>query len=285
MLDGIVLTDMFYVKFKHSDVIGFNKEKEKLTISNNFPELNKIINEFCFNRQIYVKDIQIQQAITRAEDSKKVHIDSRTGEKINLPDLSKVYMVIFPRLVDIETIISKLQSQSEVEYVHAPVQWIDCANYTPDDDYYVSGNQWYLNAIQAPDAWQICRENTNVKIALIEGQGTELTHDDLQGNIAGGDGNPAGVIGNHGTMVAGFAGGVTNNDLGIASLGWNVSLLTYQPFNDDSVRTVLSGKIYDAVVDGADIINMSFKTIKGGFPDCDEIKSENNESARTFYWN
>jgi len=123
VLDGIVLTDMFYVKFKHSDVISFNKEKEKLTISNNFPEIYKIINKFCFFRHINMDDIQIHRAIPRAADSKMGTIDSKTREKRKFPDLSKVYMVIFPRLVDIETIVSELKSQSEIEYVHGPVQW------------------------------------------------------------------------------------------------------------------------------------------------------------------
>ena len=171
VVGDIVLTDMFYIKFKYSEVISYDKEKEKFYISNRFPEINKIINKFCLDRQFSIVDLQIRQAIRRAKDPQLSTIDSKLGEKRKLPNLSQVYMVIFPRLVDIETIISELKNRSEVEYVHGPVQWIDCADYSPNDDHYVGGNQWYLNAIQAPDAWQISRENTNVKLALIEGDG------------------------------------------------------------------------------------------------------------------
>lgn len=64
-----------------------------------------------------------------------------------------------------------------------------------------------MNATSAPDAWAITKGSSQIKIALIETDGVELTHSDLQSKIAGGDNNPASILGGHGTWVAGFAGG------------------------------------------------------------------------------
>ena len=69
-------------------------------------------------------------------------------------------------------------------YTHGPVQWVDCG-VTPNDPKYTDGSQWYLNTIQAPNAWGITTGNPSIKIAIIEGGGVEQTHEDL---IVGGDG-------------------------------------------------------------------------------------------------
>jgi Subtilase family len=169
--------------------------------------------------------------------------------------------------VDIETIITELSKQKEVEYAHGPVQLVNCAEY-PDDQYYTNGGEWYLDAINAPQAWGITKGSNSVKIALIEDQGVELNHPDLQLKIVGGDNNPGGIRGSHGTNVAGIAGAVTNNTIGIASLGWNIKLLTYQAYNDDDYMSITGQKIKDAADAGADVINLSFKTLKFDYTDC-----------------
>ncbi len=206
-----------------------------------------------------------------------------------MPNLARVFIIKFPKQVDIETIISELEKRAEVEYVHGPVQLVNCAEY-PNDTYYSNGGQWYLNAIKAPEAWGITKGSTSVKIALIKTEGVELSHSDLQSKIIGGDNNPGGIDGGHGTRVAGFAGAVTNNSLGVASLGWNIKLLTYQPTNDDEYRTVLGQKIKDAADAGANVINLSFRTIKTGFTSCSLLsltKDKMNSSMLlpSYYYN
>jgi subtilisin family serine protease len=61
-----------------------------------------------------------------------------------------------------------------------------------------------------------------VAIAIVD-DGVDQQHEDLV-NKLGNDGD--GVEGEHGTLVAGVAGAETNNEDGVASLGWMITLNT-----------------------------------------------------------
>ena len=243
---GERLSNMIYVKLKSGDFVEIPegvKNVNGFSISNKFSKIQKSITDFCKNYQIDLLNIKICKAIPSAKDEDTLFADISTSVIKKLPNLSRVYIIKFPKQVDIEKIASELMKNDEVEFSHGPIQLVNCAEY-PNDQYYSSGGQWYLNTINAPNAWGITKGSPDIKIALIETSGVELTHSDLQSKITGGDNNPAGILNGHGTMVAGFAGAVTNNGVpGIASLGWNIKLLTYQPSNDDTIRTVLAQKI------------------------------------------
>jgi len=275
--NGERLSDMIYVKFKPDDLIEIPNDRKDVdgnSISNEFPDIRRAITDFCKNWQLDLSDLRISKAIQNAGDEDTLFTDVTTGEIRTLPNLAKVFIIKFPKQVSIETIISALSGFTEVEYAHGPVQVVNCAEY-PNDQYYFNGGQWYLNTISAPNAWAITKGNSSIKIALIEASGAELTHDDLQSKIAGGDNNPAGVIGPHGTWVAGFAGAVTNNTIGVASLGWDIKLLTYQPNGSEPNYEITAQKIKDAADAGAHVINLSFKTIKEGFTSCLELSKSN----------
>lgn len=264
---GERLTTMFYVKFKPGDVINIPFEKDKVggdEISNKYQGIKNSLTDFCKTQELELSEIVIGKAIHNARDEDTLFTDLITKEVKKLPNLARIYTIRFPKQVNIDLILSTIKELPEVEYAHLPVQLVDCAVY-PNDQYYSSGGQWYLNTIKAPEAWDITKGSSNIKIALIESGGVELTHTDLQSKIVGGDNNPAGISSGHGTWVAGFAGASTNNTNGVASLGWDLKILTYQPNNDNSQRRVTAQKIKDA---GAHVINLSFKTIKTGFSGC-----------------
>ncbi|MDO8549098.1 MAG: S8 family serine peptidase [Ignavibacteria bacterium] len=235
---GEILTDMIYVKFKPNDLIVLPMgeiETDGNSISENYPVVKRIFVDYCEEWDLSLNELKLIKAIPQAKEDDTLYVDN-TGNIRTLPNLAKVYIIRFPKPVNIEAIMSGLKTFTEVEYTHGPVQWVDCTE-TPNDPKYSDGSQWYLNTIQAPGAWGITKGSSNIKIALIE-NGVELTHTDLQSKIVGGDGNPNGVQTPHGTNVAGIAGAVTNNGTGIASLGWNISLLTYQPYIDQNLSIV-----------------------------------------------
>ncbi|OGU37510.1 MAG: hypothetical protein A2058_11095 [Ignavibacteria bacterium GWA2_36_19] len=288
--NGERLSNMIYVKFEPKDLIEIPDGENYVdgnSISIKYPNIRKIIQDFCTNKQLGLTDLRISKAIQAAKEEDTLFTDVYTGEIRKLPNLARVYIIKFPKQVEIETIASELDNYEEVEYSHGPVQLVDCAEY-PNDYYYTNGSQWYLNAISAPEAWEITKGGSEVKIALIDWEGVELTHSDLHSKIVGGDNNPAGILGGHGTRVAGLAGAITNNTIGVASLEWNIKLITYQPYYDEVNSASLAQKIKDASDACANVINLSLKTIKTGFITCGVLMSNDNINstlAYNYYYN
>ena len=164
----------------------------------------------------------------------------------------------------------------------------------PDDPQF--DNQAHLEYLRLPEAWDIAKgEQSDVVIAIVD-SGIHWQHEDLRENIWT---NPSEVPGNridddnngfvddvngwnfrtnqpdaygdgshaaHGTSVAGAAGAVTNNTLGIAGAAWNAKIMPINTGCSDSGRLcrTLAGVMYAAMM-GADIVNCSF-----GSPDYSE---------------
>ncbi|MCK8825958.1 S8 family serine peptidase [Fuchsiella alkaliacetigena] len=137
----------------------------------------------------------------------------------------------------------------------------------PDDPHYQY--QWgHLNS-NLEAAWNIQRGNKEVTVAVID-SGIIPQHPDLKQNLLMGydfvennedptDQTPAKYGGSHGTHVAGIIGATTNNQLGVAGVNWQLSLLPVRalgPKGSGSTFDVAQGIDY-AVQQGADIINLS----------------------------
>ena len=161
------------------------------------------------------------------------------------------------------------------------------------NDFFIN-EQIHLEQVEAEAAWDVTTGSSAVVIAIID-TGIDLEHPDLKDNIwvnsdeiAGdgidNDGNgyiddihgwdfvsetadpgPKLLTGYdvgalvHGTIVAGAAGAVGNNEIGVAGVAWDVSLMSLRAL--DHTGTGDSGNVVKAVnyaVDnGADIINLS----------------------------
>jgi hypothetical protein len=104
--------------------------------------------------------------------------------------------------------------------------------------------------VDAENAWDITKGLSSYSIGIVD-NGSKIDHVDLQSKIIDYD-NTSSI---HGTKVAGIAGAVTNNDEGVASLGWNLSLNTYSGIG-------VSNKVSDIItaISTSDIINMSWMT-------------------------
>ncbi len=178
-----------------------------------------------------------------------------SGSIRKLHDWSQVFRVRFLSPVAGEKLIPAIRQLPEVEYAQPPVQ-IESQR-TPDD-LNLNGNQWYLTKLQAQQAWDLTTGSSSVKIALIE-EGV-YQHNDLTGKLVGGE---TGYTGSHGVEVAGVAGAATNNGSGIASLGWNVSVVPMNSGNASGLEADIlqAATPTDLGGEGARVINCSFKTI------------------------
>lgn len=175
------------------------------------------------------------------------------GEVKKLHNWSQVFRVKFAEPVDLWRVIGELRKFSEVEYAEPPVKVIH--DVTPND-LHKAGNQWYLTKIQAEQAWDITTGSSSLRIALIEGG--VASHNDLAGKLVAGE---TGFSGYHGLQVAGIAGAATNNDLGIASLGWNVLLVPMNYNNGTGIEADIQNAADPSLVHQAKVINCSFKTV------------------------
>ncbi len=150
-----------------------------------------------------------------------------------------------------EALLDKLRALPAVRYAqfNYPVSW----RYEPDDP--GAAQQWYLDVIQAKQAWDIATGGWTAKgdtivLALVD-KGCDLNHPELAGNLwinhgeIPGDGidnddngytddyrgwrfdtnNDNHQAAAHGTQIAGVIGAAGDNANGIAGINWNIRIM------------------------------------------------------------
>lgn len=170
--------------------------------------------------------------------------------------------------------------------------------YFSNDTYF--SQQWALSKIQAEQAWNINSGNPNVILAILD-SGVDLgypesgnpldPHPDLEDNLQNidqvfginiVDNEPPYDIYSHGTHVAGIAGAITNNGLGIAGIagggyaGNGVKILIIKVGNYEPTESYVSSGIYSAVNAGAKVINIS-----SGFTDRENCSAQTTPESIT----
>ncbi len=163
----------------------------------------------------------------------------------------------------------------------------------PDDP--LIKEQWYLDAIGLPAAWDFAKGSPTVTVAVLD-SGIDLAHPDLADRIwtnpreiagngvdddrngyvddvrgwdfVGGDADANPDIGpasahdgaNHGTIVAGIIGAAGGNGAGITGINWNVRILPLRVLDEAGSGSTLAvvRAIRYAVAAKAKVINISF---------------------------
>lgn len=217
---------------------------------------------------------------------------------VSILGLDRILSVKYNSQIDPFVASSKIKNIDDIEWVEPrfayPVEFI------PNDPNYSA--QWNLTKIQANLAWDINRGDTNVVIGIVD-TGVDWDHPDIMDNLFinwnenptngidddnngyiddyigwdfGGlsgvpDNNPMEDRPDHGTHVAGIASAVTNNGIGVASIGYKCKLMCVKT-TQDNYRDPTSGLPYIvfgyegiiyAANNGAKIINCSWGG--GGF--------------------
>lgn len=202
-------------------------------------------------------------------------------------DGKKLVKLSIPLEDTVECAIDKLEQNSSVDYVQKDYVYETESIYAQEvlNDYYAD-NQHYLNAVDAPQAWEFIKgvPHEKVRVGIID-TGAQLDHPDLE-NVINKDLSVRitcdGIIaplrgdnGLHGTHVSGIVAAQANNKIGVAGVGSAV--------NNDLIELVEIGSdtgtgnslsafvIYKAVLYAIDnnirVINMSL----GGANDPDNI--------------
>lgn len=185
--------------------------------------------------------------------------------------LKRTFRLHFNNTKLVDALVKKLELMNIVEYAEkVPLNKVI---YTPNDTYYTDSSvngQWNLYKINAAKAWNVTRGNRSVLIAIVD-NAIDTGHIDLKSNVvvardvADNDNDTRPLVNNngweHGTHTSGTACAVTNNNTGVASIGFNCGLMAVKAQNNagdgDYVNYGDDG-ISWAVANGASIISCSW---------------------------
>ena len=160
-----------------------------------------------------------------------------------------------------EAVLAALQSDPDIEF--AERDYMARVAFVPNDPLVVSGDEWHVQKIQAPQAWDITVGNPAAIVAILD-SGIMASHPEFAGRILPGydfvsnDTNTTDDFG-HGTAVAGIIVAAGNNAVGVAGVAYGCSVLPVKVVDSSgfaSYSSIAQGIKY-AVDHGARVINMS----------------------------
>lgn len=200
--------------------------------------------------------------------------------------LNRIYMLNIESGFDPLIISKKISKLKDIEW--AEPKFIRKVTFIPNDSIFIAGAQPNLIQINAIKAWDVTKGDSNVVIGIVD-TGVDWNHPDIKaniyrdknGNIVGYDlggtigvpdndpsedkAPPLATTGYHGTHVAGIAAAVTNNLIGIASIGYNCSIMPVKVSRNDKRDSNGEPYIYYgpegikyAAEHGAKVINCSW---------------------------
>ena len=225
-----------------------------------------------------------------AEDIKKEFPNQKAPDKkqnelgIPLADLSLIYRLTYAGKEKVRDVASFLMGTGLFEY--AEPFFLHQVLYNPNDP--EIGSQYHLNTIQAYQAWDISKGDTNIVVGITD-TGFEVAHPDLGPNVKynfndpidGVDNDGDGYIDNymgwdtgdndndpdwagvnrHGVTVSGCAGAVTDNGSMVAAPAFNTRILPVKISNGSGLLTGSYNGIVYAADHGANIINCSWGSV------------------------
>jgi subtilisin family serine protease len=249
--------------------------------------------------------IRLNTAVLSETNAQKNELLSSMNVKVKKHyNLNQLYLIQIPENESVIHALKRLRHFKSLDIVEP--NYIRHAKIFPNDPLF--DNQYYHRTIQSQRAWDITSGSSSMQIAVID-SGIDYNHGDILNNIwknlnedwkhgspehngidDDGDGyidnyygintidnsgNTMDILG-HGTHVAGIIGAVGNNEIGIAGINFNVSLMALKIIDDEGNGTVADEieAIEYARKNNIRIMNMSF----GGY-DYSEIEKSTIESS------
>lgn len=255
--------------------INHNWSFSKVENSNNSEYYNNEFNDlnlYSSNKNDFVPN----QLIVGFHEVTSFSKRENTLKSINANILSdnnilSAYLIEFHNEIDIYDKINKLSKDSSVKYVEPNYIFQANSIKTPNDPYYQY--QWHYPLIRLPQAWSVTTGNSNIRVAVLD-TGVDSSHEDLGLNVDSSSGynfidfntNYMDYHG-HGTHVAGTIGAISNNNIGVSGVMWNVSIVPVKVLNNmgtGSLWGIAQGIQYasglmttPSIPDPVHIINMS----------------------------
>ena len=280
---------------------GFNSKKEVVLNSNNALYISNTVVIKLKAKPLAKSDRSIILSDNVAQSLNEFKLNSTRSFLQNNNSgtpLDRIIIVKYNSNQDPRFVAKQLSELKEVEWAE-PKFVYPVVDFTPNDPGY--STQYSLPLIKAPAAWNIIQGDTSVIIGIVD-TGVDWSHPDLAANIwrnwgenpdngidddnngyiddvrgwdFGGlgnsdltptpDNNPMEDQPDHGTNVAGIASAVTNNGIGVASIGFRCKIMSVKT-SQDNVRTSNGGALisfgFEGIVYAADnharVINCSW---------------------------
>jgi len=209
------------------------------------------------------------------KDLTRINGDIDSKKYFNREEFNQILMIKLPTesKENVLEVIRQLEKTEGILYASPNYYFYPAATHPNDVLYNASPGQWALKGVGgifAPLAWDITTGARGINVGIID-SGIAV-HDDLNANLlpAGwnfvdNDSNTNDTFG-HGTKVAGIVGAVGNNNIGIAGVSWEVSLvpLKVYPITNQgnplvgALQSLVVEAIYYAINADIDILNFSY---------------------------
>jgi subtilisin family serine protease len=197
----------------------------------------------------------------KSEQVEKVKRSYRLIYSKKIPKIN-VYKFKLPKGKRAKDVIKELKKEKDVSFVETD-DLVKIATTTPNDPFFLSGQQWGLEKINAPLAWDLTTGSASNVIAVLD-TGVSTVHTEISSKLvsgydfANGDSDASDDNG-HGTAVAGIIAAVTNNATGIASMDWRAKIMPVKVM--DASGSGYESDVADGIIwaadNGADIMNLS----------------------------
>lgn len=167
--------------------------------------------------------------------------------------LKNIYKIKYSCETDIDLVIEDYLNNEDV--IFAEPNYVYDLLLIPNDPHFMG--QWYLDQVDASEAWDITTGNSEVGIAIID-TGVDTQHEDIINKII-----PAYTTIDwygHGTFCAGIAAASTNNEIGIAGMAYNCKIKPYLGLTPGGLLSAFLVSLYikDAADSGINVISLSF---------------------------
>ena len=226
----------------------------------------------------YINNIVLVTFTENTTEQRKQEIVNSINGKIvgRLNTVNELHIEISPRnLNQLEVLCDELEKNEDVEFATWDEVYDIRSSDLPIDDWGYGdnydlidwneenpmNNEWWLEAIKAPSAWNYNSYFNKIKVGIID-SGFDINHEDLNLLFPTEKDRKNNEPNNHGTHVAGIIGAKRNNGKGIAGVIDDKKLDLYA-FSRDylTLKTTRGSQIYDGLValveSGCKIINVS----------------------------
>ena len=229
----------------------------------------------------FFKDLKLNiskiEDLTSSTDSYIDYYNELDEEEQNFHQILKITLPIHSKPLVLKT-VKALNSLAGVEF--AEPNYIQQFSVSANDSYYYT--QWGLKGsygIDVEDAWEVTTGTHDIRVGVID-TGIETDHPDLVGNLVTGKSFVSGVTSTtdtegHGTHVAGIIGAVGDNNMGVAGVCKEVSLVPLRISTNDSwstsnvVNAINYAKNLWGTTQQISVVNFS----GGGFPNSSSLKN------------